>query len=115
MRILGKDRTAELKGLMTERILVLDGATGTMLQSRNLGPGDFGGSEFDGCNEILVVSRPDVIMDVHRAYLGAGADIIETNTFGGTPVVLADYGLEDRAVELNFKAAQLARTTADEL
>ena len=107
------DRTAELAALMAERILVLDGATGTMLQSKNLTAEDFGGAELEGCNEHLVVSRPDVISDVHRAYLEAGADIIETDTFGGTPVVLAEYGLADRCRELNRRAAGLARAAAD--
>ncbi len=110
----GSDRTEELRALMAERILVLDGATGTMLQSRNLGPEDFGGAELEGCNEILVRTRPDVILDVHRAYLGAGADIIETDTFGGTPLVLAEYGLESEARALNRRAAELAVEAARE-
>ena len=99
---------------MAERILVLDGATGTMLQSRDLGPDDFGGAELEGCNEILVRTRPDVILDVHRAYLAAGADLIETDTFGGTPLVLAEYGLEDEARALNRRAAELAVEAARE-
>ncbi len=102
------DRTAELRALMDERILVLDGATGTMLQSAGLGPEDFGEARWEGCNEILVETRPDVILGVHRAYLEAGADIIETDTFGGSPIVLAEYGLADRAHELNRRAAELA-------
>ncbi len=104
----GSDRTEELRAIMAERILVLDGAMGTMLQSKDLGPADFGGAEFEGCNEILVRTRPDVILDVHRAYLAAGADLIETDTFGGTPLVLAEYGLEDEARALNRRAAELA-------
>ena len=104
----GTDRTDELRAAMAERILVLDGATGTMLQSKNLGPEDFGGEHLEGCNEVLVRTRPDVILDVHRAYLEAGADIIETDTFGGTPLVLAEYGLEDDARALNRIAAELA-------
>jgi len=110
----GSDRTEELRALMAERILVLDGATGTMLQSKDLGADDFGGEEYEGCNEILVRTRPDVILDVHRAYLEAGADIIETNTFGGTPLVLAEYGLENEARDLNRRAAELAVTAARE-
>jgi 5-methyltetrahydrofolate--homocysteine methyltransferase len=110
----GTDRTAELRAAMAERILVLDGATGTMLQSRDLGPDDFGGAELEGCNEILVRTRPDVILDVHRAYLEAGADIIETDTFGGTPLVLSEYGLEDEARALNRRAAELAVEAARE-
>jgi 5-methyltetrahydrofolate--homocysteine methyltransferase len=110
----GSDRTEELRAIMSDRILVLDGATGTMLQSRDLGPDDFGGPELEGCNEILVRTRPDVILDVHRAYLAAGADLIETDTFGGTPLVLAEYGLEDEARELNRRAAELAVEAARE-
>ena len=110
----GSDRTDELRTIMAERILVLDGATGTMLQSKDLGPDDFGGPELEGCNEILVRSRPDVILNVHRAYLAAGADIIETDTFGGTPLVLAEYGLEADARALNRLAAELAVEAARE-
>ena len=110
----GTDRTDELRSIMAERILVLDGATGTMLQAKELGPDDFGGPELEGCNEILVRTRPDVISDVHRAYLAAGADIIETDTFGGTPLVLAEYGLEAEARALNRLAAELAVTAAQE-
>ncbi len=108
------DRTDELVAHMRERILVLDGAMGTMVQSRDLGADDFGGDELEGCNEHLVVSRPDVILGVHRAYLEAGADIIETDTFGGAPVVLAEYGLAGRSRELNRRAAELAVQAAGE-
>jgi 5-methyltetrahydrofolate--homocysteine methyltransferase len=114
LTVAGSDRTEELRAIMAERILVLDGATGTMLQSRELGPDDFGGTELEGCNEILVRTRPDVILDVHRAYLAAGADIIETDTFGGTPLVLAEYGLADQARALNRLAAELAVEAARE-
>ena len=110
----GSDRTEELREIMAVRILVLDGATGTMLQSKDLGPDDFGGPELEGCNEILVRTRPDVISGVHRAYLEAGADIIETDTFGGTPLVLAEYGLEAEARALNRLAAELAVEAARE-
>ncbi len=108
------DRTAELLALMGERILVLDGAMGTMLQTRRLGAQDFGGEKYEGCNEVLVTTRPDVILDVHRAYLDAGADIIETNTFGGTPIVLAEYGVDHRTLELNSRAAELASRAVEE-
>ncbi len=110
----GTDRTEELRAIMADRILVLDGATGTMLQSKDLDAGDFGGEDYEGCNEILVRTRPDVILDIHRAYLAAGADIIETDTFGGTPLVLAEYGLENDARDLNRRAAELAVTAARE-
>ena len=102
------DRTDELLALMRERVLVFDGAMGTMLQNRDLGPDDFGGVELEGCNENLVATRPDVILDVHRAYLEAGADLIETDTFSGTPVVLSEYGLAEKARDLNRRAAELA-------
>lgn len=115
MKIPGNDRTAEIRALMEQRILVFDGAMGTMIQARDLDSDDFGGAELDGCNEALVLSRPDVILDIHRAYLCAGADIIETNTFGGSPLVLAEYGLADRTVELNRRAGELARTVAHEM
>jgi len=86
---------------------------GTALQQARLAAADFGGAQFEGCNEALVRTRPDVILDVHRAYLEAGADIIETNTFGGAPIVLAEYGLAQEAAELNRRAAELARQAAD--
>jgi len=103
-----------LRELLSQRILVLDGAMGTMLQQRDLTAEDFGGAALEGCNENLVRTRPDVVLDIHRAYFGAGADIVETNTFGSTPLVLAEYGLEKDAYELSKKAAELARQAADE-
>jgi len=115
IQIPGSDRTDELFALMRERILVFDGAMGTMLQNRDLGPEDFGGADLEGCNENLVVTRPDVILDVHRAYLQAGADLIETDTFSGTPVVLSEYGLADRARKLNRAAAELAVQAVTEI
>ena len=83
--------------LVRERVVVYDGAWGTNIQMRNLGPDDFGGEALEGCNEILVVTRPDVIADVHRDFLDVGVDVIETATFGGFPTVLAEYGLADKA------------------
>ncbi len=106
------DRTVLLRSQLAERILVLDGAMGTALQAAGLGPDDFGGPDLEGCNEILVASRPDVVRGVHAAYLEAGADILETDTFGGTPLVLAEYGQQARARELNRLAARLAREVA---
>jgi len=91
-----------------------DGAMGTMVQQRNLTAADFGGPHLEGCNENLVVTRPDVILDIHRAYFRAGADMVETDTFGGTPLVLAEYGLEEQAHQLNVAAARLARQAAEE-
>ncbi|WP_079909094.1 methionine synthase [Paenibacillus sp. 32352] len=97
-----------LKEQLQKKIMILDGAMGTMIQQENLTEADFGGEDLDGCNEYLVVTRPDVISKIHEAYLAAGADIIETNTFGATSVVLAEYNLQDRARELNLRAAELA-------
>ncbi len=103
---------SDFKAAMRERVLVFDGAMGTYLQSFGLKPEDFDGHE--GLNEILSVSRPDIIKKVHADYLEAGADIIETNTFGANAAVLAEYGLEGRATEFNLAAARLAREAADE-
>ena len=77
------ERIDTLKSLLKERILVIDGAMGTSIQARGLGPEDFGGPEYEGCNEYLVLTRPDLIADIHQGFLDAGADILETNTFGG--------------------------------
>ncbi|MFD1407841.1 methionine synthase [Kroppenstedtia eburnea] len=93
---------------LEEKILVLDGAMGTQLQGAALTAEDFGGEEVDGCNEYLNITRPDLIRAIHEEYLEAGADVIETNTFGATRVVLAEYGLEERAEEINQRAAELA-------
>src|SRR6201981_265993 len=109
-----KEIGEELRELLGQRVLVLDGAMGTMLQQRELTAGDFGGAALEGCNEVLVRTRQDVGLDIHRKYFAAGADIVETNSFGGTPLVLAEYGLQAEAQELNKKAAELARAAADE-
>jgi len=108
------DRQKALLDALETRILALDGAMGTMLQQNQLTAADFGGPSLEGCNENLVKTRPDVVLDIHRAYLGAGADIIETNTFGGARIVLAEYGLQDQVQELNRAAARLARQAAEE-
>ncbi|MEB3306988.1 MAG: methionine synthase [Cyanobacteriota bacterium] len=94
-------------------VLVFDGATGTSLQQMNLGPDDFGGAALEGCNENLVFTRPDAVQAVHRQFLEAGADVIETDTFGAASIVLAEYGLERQAFAINQRAAQLARQMAD--
>src|SRR6266705_2807491 len=103
-----------LRELLSERILVLDGAMGTMLQQRGLAAADFGGPELEGCNESLVRTRPDVVLDIHRKYFEAGSDIVETDSFNGTKSDLIDYGVADQSYELMFMAAQLARQAADE-
>jgi 5-methyltetrahydrofolate--homocysteine methyltransferase len=107
------ERDAALLAALEERILVLDGATGTAMQALELGPEDFGGGELEGCNENLVRSRPGAVATVHEGYLAAGADVVETNTFGGAPLVLAEYGLSHLAFELNRDAAAIARAACD--
>lgn len=89
--------------------MLLDGGMGTQLQIRNPTPDDFGGAAFDGCNELLCETRPQWIKDIHAAYIDAGADGIETNTFGANEIVLAEFGIPEQAYDLNVKAAQLAR------
>lgn len=91
----------------------MDGAMGTMLQRANLSASDFGGEELEGCNEHLNITRPDVIESIHEQYLEAGADIISTNTFGATKIVLADYDIGEKAYEINKLAAQLAKKVAE--
>lgn len=95
-------------------VLIFDGAMGTNLQSQNLTAEDFGGAEYEGCNEYLVITKPEAVAKVHRDFLAAGADVIETDSFGSSPLVLAEYDLADRAYELSKKAAELARRCADE-
>jgi 5-methyltetrahydrofolate--homocysteine methyltransferase len=113
MRNLNESSKA-LRELLSERILVLDGAMGTMLQQRSLTAEDFGGAALEGCNENLVRTRPDVVLDIHRKYFEAGSDIVETNSFGGATIVLAEYGLAADAHFLNRRSAELARQAADE-
>ncbi|MBF2057943.1 MAG: methionine synthase [Cyanobacterium sp. T60_A2020_053] len=95
-------------------VLVFDGAMGTNLQVQNLTADDFGGAEYEGCNEYLVHTKPEAVETVHRGFLEAGADVIETDTFGGTPLVLAEYDLAEQSYYLNKTAAQLAKRLADE-
>ncbi|MDY6941248.1 MAG: methionine synthase, partial [Cyanobacteriota bacterium] len=90
-------------------VLVFDGAMGTNLQVQNLTAEDFGGAQYEGCNEYLIETKPEAVATVHRGFLEAGADVIETDTFGGTPIVLAEYDLADKAYELNKAAAELAK------
>ncbi|MCT7983464.1 methionine synthase [Laspinema sp. A4] len=95
-------------------VIVFDGAMGTSLQFQNLTADDFGGKDLEGCNEYLVYTKPEAVKIVHRGFLEAGADVIETDTFGGTSIVLAEYDLGDRAYELNKMAAELAKSVAAE-
>ena len=114
------DRSSELCELLARRILILDGAMGTMVQRHNLVEADYRGERFaqhakdlKGNNDLLCLTRPDVIAGIHAEYLAAGADILETNTFNATRVSQAEYGLEDLAYELNVAGARLAREVAD--
>ena len=116
-----RDVRAELDAQLARRILVLDGALGTMIQKAGLSEADFRGRLFadhphdlKGDNDVLVLTRPDLIGAIHRAYLEAGSDIIETNTFNSTSIAQADYGLEASVYDLNVAGARLAREAADE-
>jgi 5-methyltetrahydrofolate--homocysteine methyltransferase len=113
-------RGAALPALLAQRIVIIDGAMGTMIQRHRLGEADFRGDRFrdhpkdlKGNNDLLVLTRPDVVRDIHAAYLAAGADIVETNTFGATSIAQEDYGLAHIAREMNVAAARLAREAAD--
>lgn len=110
-----------MQELVRERILILDGAMGTMIQQYNLAEDDFRGERFahipgqlKGNNDLLCLTRPDVVQDIHRKYLAAGADIIETNTFSSTRVSMADYHVQEYVREMNLAAVRLAREVADE-
>src|SRR5262245_56845671 len=116
-----RDVRSELDALLRQRILILDGAMGTMVQQRRLSESDFRGERFrthprdlKGDNDVLVLTRPDIIGAIHREYLEAGSDITETNTFNSTAIAQADYGLESVVYEMNLTAAQIARVAADE-
>ncbi len=116
-----KDRSNELEALMSERILILDGAMGTMIQRHKLGEAEYRGdrfadwpSELKGNNDLLSITQPEIIRGIHAQYLQAGADIIETNTFNGTRVSMSDYGMQEFAWEINHAATRLAREVADQ-
>ncbi|MEE3235045.1 MAG: methionine synthase, partial [Candidatus Latescibacterota bacterium] len=113
--------TNQFKQLLSERIVIMDGAMGTMIQTKNLTEEDFRGDlfpdhsiELRGCNDLLCLTQPNIIRDIHRNYLSAGADIIETNTFNSTRFSMADYGLQTTVAEINRAGATLARSVADE-
>ena len=95
-------------------VIVFDGAMGTSLQTQNLTAEDFGGAHYEGCNEYLIETNPEAVRKVHRGFLEAGADVIETDTFGGTSIVLAEYDIADKAYQLNRKAAELAKSVTAE-
>jgi len=106
-------KKADIRELLKEKILLLDGGMGTCLQAFNLTAKDFGGDKYEGCNEYLNITRPDVVKSIHEAYLKAGADIIETNSFAGSTITLAEFGLENKEYEINKAAAQLAKECAN--
>src|SRR5688572_13871532 len=110
------DRTHRLAALLKQHILILDGAMGTMIQRYRFGEADYRGPRFAnhphdvrGNNELLVLTQPQAIQEIHEQYLAAGADIIETNTFGATRIAQADYHMEDLVTEMNVEAATLAK------
>ena len=105
---------ANLLETLKERIVVFDGAMGTNLQVQNLSLDDFGGPRFEGCNENLLVTRPDAVEKVHAGFLDVGCDVIETNSFNGTPVDFAEYDVADKAYDMNVLAAQLAKRVASD-
>lgn len=99
---------------VSDRIVVFDGATGTNLQTRGLTAEDFGGDELEGCTDLLNLTRPEVVADLHRSFLDVGVDVVETNTFGAFSVPLGEYGLEDRAYEIAAAGASIARAVVDD-
>ena len=116
-----QDRIAALKAAAKERVLVLDGSWGVMIQKRGLSEADYRGDRFQGHagqlkgnNDLLCLTRPDIITELHHAYYGAGADISETNTFSATTIAQADYEMQGAVWDINFQGAQLARAVADE-
>src|SRR5256885_13307557 len=113
-------RLQQFEAALKSRILVLDGAMGTMIQTYNLGESEYRGERFKdhphdvkGNNDLLVLSQPQIIREIHEQYLTAGADIIETNTFNSTSIAQADYHMEELVYELNLEAARLARAAVD--
>src|SRR5690606_22346319 len=111
----------EIREILKKRILVLDGAMGTMIQRYKLEDEDYRGERFKdwpqdikGNNDLLSLTRPDLIKEIHAAYFEAGADIAETNTFSSTSIAMADYSMQELVYELNYESARLAREVADE-
>ena len=114
------DLEKQLREILAERLLILDGAMGTMIQAHKLDEKDFRGAQFSdhshdlkGCNDVLCITQPDLITDIHAQYLEAGADIIETNTFNSTSISMADYKLEPHAYELNLAGAKAAKRAVE--
>ena len=114
MKFSRKERREALAEALQNRILILDGAMGTMLQQYNPTYEDWGGPAFENCSENLLYTRPNWIRDIHREYYAAGADIVETDSFGGHAITLAEFGLEDKIHEVNALASSIAREAAAE-
>ena len=108
------DHRKRLAKHLDQRILVAGNANGTRIQALDLSASDFGGPEYEGCNEYLNVIRPEIVQEIHRSYLEIGVDIVITNSFGSTPLVLDEYGLGHRAKEISAAAARNAREVSDE-
>ena len=109
-----EDRAARYLQAVATRAILFDGAMGTSIQKFDLTPEDFGGAQYNGCNDYLSITRPDVIEQIHRSFLDAGADALETNTFRANRITMAEYGLQDRVIDINRAGAQLARKVVDE-
>src|SRR5512139_1207489 len=99
---------------LEKKVLVFDGAMGTSLQVQNLTAEHFGGEQYNGCNDYLVISYPEAVEKVHRSFLEVGVDVLETDTFRSNRITMKEYGLQDRVIEINATAAKLARRLADE-
>ena len=113
-------RLHQLESALAHRIVILDGAMGTMIQTYKLGEAEYRGKRFTdhphdlkGNNDLLVLTQPQIIREIHEQYLAAGADVIETNTFNSTSIAMADYHMQDLVYELNVEAAKLARAAAE--
>src|SRR5690606_7124745 len=116
-----KNNMKNIQDVLKERILVLDGAMGTMLQRHKFNEEDFRGERFkdwehplQGNNDLLSLTQPETIAEIHRQYFEAGADIVETNTFSSTTIAMADYRMEELVYELNYESARIAKQVADE-
>src|SRR6202142_2488948 len=97
---------------LSGRVLVFHGAFGTWMQGHDLGPDDFGGEALEGCNEMLVLTRPDLVTQMHESFFAVGVDAVQTATFGAFPLVLKEYAIADKTVEINRRAAEMAREVA---
>src|SRR5664279_2493039 len=98
---------------IADHVVIFDGAMGTSIQNFKLSADDFGGERYNGCNDYLVMTRPDVIEQIHASFLAVGCEAVETDTFRANPLTLREYGLQDQAYEINQTAAQIARRVCD--